>query len=260
MKERLRIVGVRVENPSLDVPSPSVIHPRSMKRITPLLKQMADTAFVALKGIYQHIDFNCVMSFIAFATLATALSRDYPLWFALTMAGIGIGMAVLAAHNSYVQKSTALLDKYEERFFVGMESKRNSAALFLLGEQPSANDLEDVLDYLESPIAAKTISGAMDPKQVYDVFYHWVRLYWQAGEPFINEYRKEEPAAWRTLKALYERLASFEKRILEDELKRPVTDEDLLLSQETLKKYLLQEAGRSAQTSYTRQSPENTAP
>lgn len=203
---------------------------------------------MAAKRIAQHIDFSGVMSFAAFATLATALSKSYPLWFALTMAGIGIGMALLAARNSYVQKSTALLDKYEERFFgERMEQKRKSAALFLLGEQvaeQASGDLEDVLDYLESPIADKVISGFVDAKEAYDIFYHWIRIYWQAGKDFVAEYRKEEPAAYCGLEKLYQITSAIEKRTVEDELSKSISDAELLLSSGKLKKYLYQEAGK----------------
>ncbi|HMD96221.1 MAG TPA: hypothetical protein VKM93_02670 [Terriglobia bacterium] len=165
-----------------------------MKTPTVYVVRFLDWSLVRCKRIGQHIDFSGVMSYAAFATLATALyQRGYPIWFAIVMAAIGIGMALLAAHNSYVQKSTALVDKYEERFIERMESKRKSAALFLLGQQSNGDDLEDVLDYFESPIAEKVISGAVDAEQIYEVFYHRIRLYWQAGEVFIAKYRETNP-------------------------------------------------------------------
>jgi hypothetical protein len=206
--------------------------------------RLAGDLLMSGKRICQHLDFSGVMSFAAFATLATALSRDYPIWVVLVMAAIGVGMAILASHNSYVQKSTALLDKYEERFFEKMETKRRSAANFLLGEQQSGDELEDVFDYLESPIADKVISGAVDRQQAYDIFYHWIRLYWQAGKEFIRKYREEEPAAWSSLETLYGITLAIEKRKLEKELGRAVTADDLNLSSEKLRKYLLQEAGK----------------
>ena len=43
-----------------------------------------------------------------------------------------------------------------------MKSERESAARFLLAESSNGDDLEDVLDYLESPIAEKVVSGAVD--------------------------------------------------------------------------------------------------
>jgi hypothetical protein len=218
----------------------------AMKTLTAYFVRFRDWSLMRSKRIGEHIEFSGVMSFAAFATLATALSRDYPIGFAILMAAIGIGMALLAAHNSYVQKSTALVDKYEERFVERMESKRKSAALFLLGQQSSGDDLEDVLDYFESPIAEKVISGAVDAEQIYEVLYHWIRLYWQAGESFIAKYRKEEPAAWRRVKTLYDKVTPFEKRILEEELERPVTEDDLILTPKNLRKYLLQEAGKQA--------------
>jgi hypothetical protein len=61
-----------------------------------------------------------------------------------------------------------LLDKYEERFFEKMEGKRKHAAQFLLGENPDgAGDLEDVLDFLEAPLARKFNSGEINPFETY---------------------------------------------------------------------------------------------
>ncbi|HMD96222.1 MAG TPA: hypothetical protein VKM93_02675 [Terriglobia bacterium] len=49
------------------------------------------------------------------------------------------------------------------------------------------------------------------------------------------------------MKALYDKITPFEKIILEEELGRPVTDDDLILTPKKVRKYLLQEAGKQAE-------------
>src|ERR1043166_8242958 len=132
----------------------------------------------------------------------------------------------------------ALVDKYEERFFERMKDERELAAKFLLGERSDSGELEDVLDYFEAPIAEKVEAGEVDAERIYNVFYHWVRLYWQASRRFVEKYRREEPAAWGNIKTLYKIISEFEKRTLERKLGRRVTDEDLKLTPEKLDEYL----------------------
>jgi hypothetical protein len=234
---------------SLDARNPSVLQVVGMKTIGVRFEQFTNFTWMTGKRIGQHVEWTGVVSFFGFVTLGTALLRDYPIWFPISMAIIGMALVLLAAHNSYTQKSMTLRDKYEERFFERMESKRRSAAEFLLGGKTGSDELEDVLDYFESPIAGNVILGSVNGKQVYDVFYHWIRLYWQASEAFINDYRQEEgqEAAYSNLKTLYEMTSAIEKREKEKKLKRPVADSELILKPKTLRKHLLQEAGKQAE-------------
>ena len=188
-----------------------------------------------VKRIFQHVEgahFGVLFGFIG---IGVALLKDYGLCALVTMVVVGILLALSAAHNAYVAKSTALVDKYDERFFEKMSRQRKSAALFVLGENPNADELEDVLDFFESPIASKVKEGAIDAKQVYEIFYHWVRVYYEASQTFIAEYRKSEPAAYTGLSGLYEELSVCEKKEIG-------TDKDLRLTPERLKEYLQQEA------------------
>lgn len=96
------------------------------------------------------------------------LSQGYSLYFFIFLAALGLGVAILAAYNGFRQKTSALLDRYEENFFERMENKRKNAALFLLGQNPKGSgDLED-----EAPIAQKTIDHYLDDREVYSYFYH----------------------------------------------------------------------------------------
>jgi hypothetical protein len=195
-----------------------------------------------VKRIVQHIDVAHVGVFFGFVSLGIALLKDYGFWVCLAVWIVGAVLALYAAHNSFISKSTAMVDKYEEVFFRQMRRERKSAALFLLGENRIADELEDVLDFFESPIAKKISAGSIDAQQVYDTFYHWIRLYHQASHKFRQEYREAEPAAYTSIVALYAQTSQYEQKEIERELGRKCKLEDLLLNQEEMAKYLRQEA------------------
>ncbi len=176
------------------------------------------------------------MSFLGFGTLASVLSKDYPIWFVLTIAAIGLFLVILATRNSYRNRSTELFDKYEERFFVKMKQERKYAAKYLLGQNDNSGDLEDVLDFFEAPIAEKVMSGELDAKQVWRYFYHWIKLYLQASNKYIDEYRKDEPGAWESLDDLLHITSAIEKR------ETGCSDKELLFSPQNLGKALQKEA------------------
>jgi hypothetical protein len=136
-----------------------------------------------VKRLFQHIGAEHVGILFGFITLGIALYKEYGIWISLAVAIVGLVFALSAAHNAYIAKSTALVDKYDERFFENMRRERRSAALFLLGEDSSSDELEDVLDFFESPIAKKVEEGSIDAEQVYDTFYHWIRLCYQVADP-----------------------------------------------------------------------------
>jgi hypothetical protein len=195
-----------------------------------------------VRRLLQHIEWPATTILFGFVALAAAMRKDVDFWFVALVALIGLALALLAAHNSYVQKSTALLDKYEETFFRKMRAERKSAAQFLLGQSSNSDELEDVLDFFEAPMAKKLERGCIDAEELYEIFYHVIRLYHQASKKFVDEYRGEEPAAYTSLDRLYAELSKFEKRELETQFKRPYTEEELTLKAEKLKEYLQQEA------------------
>ena len=199
------------------------------------------------KRTTQNIEWPTLIGLWGFITLAITLrSQGYPLYFVIGLAGIGIVVSFLAAYNSYRQKSTALLDKYEERFFERMKRERRLAAQYLLGKRKETDELEDVLDFFEAPIARKLLSGHLDSFEVYSYFFHLISLYLQAAQGFIEKYRREEPAAWGDLESLWNKMFAIEKAELKrDRHKRKIQwqiDQDLLLRPEKLKEYLEQEA------------------
>lgn len=152
---------------------------------------------------------------------------------------------ILSAQNSYRQRSTELVDKYEERFFERMKLERKCAAKYLLEErtgEPYKDCLEYILDFFQAPIAEKVISGILIDKQVYDYFHHWIIMYYQASQQYIENYRKDQPSSWCYLKQLYENMLAIEKLEKQRELKRDCFPEELIFNSLELKNYLEQEA------------------
>ncbi len=197
-----------------------------------------------LKRIIIHIEWPIIIGIWGFFTVIVVINdKEYPLIFIIFITILGIICTALAAYNSYRHKSTALLDKYEEIFCGRMESKRKSAAQFLLGNnQDGSYDLEDVLNFFEAPLARKVNSGEIDPFEAYSYFYHWLKLYWQAAQKYIEDYRKYEPAAWVSLKALYEELSNYEKAEIKRDSGKQCSNNDLVFKSDKLRIYLRQEA------------------
>ena len=200
-----------------------------------------------IKRTGQNFEWPSLIGLWAFCTLAImSLDRNYPLYFVITLAAVGIFLTILAAHNTYRQKSNALIDKYEEKFFERMKQERKLAAQYLLGKINESDGLEDILDFFEALIARRVITGEIDAFQIYSNFYHWIVLYLQAAKTFIEDYRKDEPAAWSSLQTLYDRMIEYEKaeiirdvRKSNDEL---ILDKKLALTPHKMQKYLEQEA------------------
>jgi hypothetical protein len=208
-----------------------------MKRLWPLLKR-----------ILINIEWPIIIGIWGFFTLVvTVADRKYSPVFIIIFTILGLFFTGLAAYNSYRHKSTALLDKYEERFFERMEAKRKSAAQFLLGEDVVGIgylDLEDVLDFFQAPIAEKVKSGEIDGFQTYLYFFYWIRLYWQASQEYIENYRKDphERCAWESIEGLYKKMSNYEKAERRRETGKACSDDDLVLSPEKLKEFLRKEA------------------
>ncbi len=202
-----------------------------------------------IKRIFQHIEIAHAGILFGFLSLGIALFKDYGIVMLLVVWVVGVVLALSAAHNAYITKSTALIDNYDERFFEKMSRQRKSAALFLLGENSNSDELEDVLDFFESPIAKKVNEGCIDAEQVYDTFYHWIRLYLQASLNFREEYRKDEHTAYTNLAELYAQTSQFEQREIEKETGRTCKLDDLLLTQKKLTTYLQQEANLKTEAS-----------
>jgi hypothetical protein len=195
-----------------------------------------------IKWVSQHIDLGHTAVFFGFVALALNLAKDGHKSLAVVIGFIGAVIAIAGSRTSYLNRSTALTDKYDDQFNHGLIRQRRSAALYLLGKNPSCDELEDVLDFFEYPLGQKLAEGMLDSKQLFDLFHHWVRLYYEAAIEFIKRYRENEPVAYVNLLSLYDRLNRHElKERKEIEGGNP-TLEDIRLTTDEIKKYLQREA------------------
>jgi hypothetical protein len=185
-----------------------------------------------------------IIGFFAFISLAVISLMSINFYMALFFFVIGVGFVIISAYNSYRQRSTELVDKYEERFFIRMKTERKFAAKYLLGEHPDSYDLEFILDFFEAPIADKMLSKIIMEEQVYEYFRHWIILYYLKSKQYIKEYReKHDVGSWTHLKPLYDRIIELKKQQYEIELGKKCTEEDVIPDEKNLIEYLKQEAG-----------------
>jgi hypothetical protein len=202
-----------------------------------------------MRSLANYIEWHAALILFAFGTLAVNWKTDRP-GLAVAIGIVGLLLFVASARSAYLYKSTALIDKYDERFFDKMRAERRGAARFLLGQQPETqngptgeDDLEDVLSFFEAPLASQLKAGQISAELTYDYFYHWVRLYYQSPvcQQYIERYCREEAASYSDLRDLYGKLQEMEKAAIERK-KRPCKAEDYRLTPEKLKEYLEQEA------------------
>ncbi len=183
------------------------------------------------------------IALFGFTSVAVMSAINGHLWMAFVVAVIGVIVIIVAAYNSYRQRSTELIDKYEERFFIKMKMERKYAAKYLIGEYPNSDELEFVLDYLEAPIADKMIYKILIENHVYEYFRHWIIMYYLSAKEFIENYQdKDDAGSWTHLKPLYERMIELKKHQYKKEVGKEPIAEDVIPGPEKLKEYLQQEA------------------
>jgi len=218
------------------------------------MEKLHDLFTKLFKRIYQNVEWPSIIGLSNFCMLGVvALYQGYSVYSFILLAVLGLAVAVLAAYNGFREKSFALLDRYEERFFERMEKKRKDAALFLLGRNPEgSDDLEDILDFFQAPIAQKTIDQHLEDKEVYSYFYHWIRLYWQAAKDYVQRYREDEPETWQDLETLYHIVTDCAERDIKEGIKKGKRGErkgdEIILSKEKLQRQLEQEARLTGQS------------
>ncbi len=168
------------------------------------------------KKIYEHFELPGLVGLFAFISLGfMALNQHYTL-FGYSVVGFGVLSVLLACYNTHRNKSIELLDRYEERFFIKMKEERKLAAQYLLGQKRGSAHFKYVIDFLDSPVASKTVKRQVDVDGVYEYFSHWIQLYWQAGKEIIQTYHEDDPGAWPSIKTLYDMMVDLDKKKLKD--------------------------------------------
>jgi hypothetical protein len=93
--------------------------------------------------------------------------------------------------------------KLDDRFNTeDFRQTRSHAAEALLSGQRLV-DAEDVFDFFET-IGLLVRTGALTKELAYNFFFHWINLYWVAGQGHIQEKRKVAKSLWENFEYLYD--------------------------------------------------------
>ncbi|MEI6816968.1 MAG: hypothetical protein WCL14_10190 [Bacteroidota bacterium] len=166
---------------------------------------------------------------------------DWKIIVIIIISGISSLGALIAAFAGILQScrlrvslGIETLLKYEEKFDSNEFKKlRSIAATSLLTRKPD-DDIEDVLDFFET--IGKLVSiKVLNKEMVWNTFYHWVVIYYQSSEEYINDKRKVKPVIYVEFVKLYKTLTAIER-------KEGIGNKEIIvLSEDELKKYLIDE-------------------
>jgi hypothetical protein len=93
-----------------------------------------------------------------------------------------------------------------------MTRERFKAARFCLGKGGKQSDVDEVLDFFDSPLGTLTELGFLDDEFVYDFFFEWIRGYWSACKDYIEKRRKEDATLWEGMVALHPTVCEIHRR------------------------------------------------
>lgn len=162
----------------------------------------------------------------AMATIATAVAGFISAWIAYfaikrqtqqTQAALGADLSL----------------KLEERFNSEEFHRIRARAARALLEGTNLGEPEDVFDFFETVgllVRIKTLSADL----AYNFFFHWINLYWLAGENYIKTKRQSTKALWEDFEKLYQAVRKIEQ--LKDS-----SSSELKLGSEQIKERLKEE-------------------
>lgn len=107
--------------------------------------------------------------------------------------------------------SADLSMKLEDRFNSPEQRRiRANAAKALLTKQ-KLNDAEEVFDFFET-VGLMVSTGALTEELAYNFFFHWLNMYWVAGNAYIQEERKSLKSLWKKFEIAYEAVRKIEQK------------------------------------------------
>jgi len=102
--------------------------------------------------------------------------------------------------------SMKLDDRFSSHEF---QQARSRAAQALLSGQKLV-EAEEVFDFFET-VGLLVRTGAVSKELAYNFFFHWINLYWIAGQSHIQEKRKVARSVWEDFEYLYKLLREVEE-------------------------------------------------
>lgn len=146
----------------------------------------------------------------ALATALAALAAAAAVW--VSWRGIAKQNAQAKASREDFKLSLAadLSMKLDDRFNTeDFQQTRSHAAQSLLSGQKLV-DAEDVFDFFET-VGLLVRTGALTKELAYNFFFHWINLYWVAGQGHIQEKRRVAKSLWEHFEYLYDIVQQSER-------------------------------------------------
>jgi hypothetical protein len=146
----------------------------------------------------------------AWAAVIAALAAPVGVW--VSWRGIAKQNAQAKASRKDFKLSLAadLSMKLDDRFNTeDFRRTRSHAAQALLSGQKLV-DAEDVFDFFET-VGLLVRTGTLTDELSYNFFFHWVNLYWVAGQKHIQERRKVADSLWEDFECLYDTVQELER-------------------------------------------------
>ena len=146
----------------------------------------------------------------ALATALAALAAAAAVW--VSWRGIAKQNVQAEASREDFKLSLAadLSMKLDDRFSSeDFRQTRSNAAQSLLSSQKLV-DAEEVFDFFET-VGLLVRTGALTKDLAYSFFFHWINLYWVAGQGHIQEKRKVAKSLWEHFEYLYDIVQQWER-------------------------------------------------
>jgi hypothetical protein len=151
---------------------------------------------------FSHVEWSSATVFISVGSLVGAMIayKNFP-WYVLAAAILLlVALAAVAGHNSYVQRSIDRIAQYD-RDFRSMKNERFKAARFCLGKGGKQSDVDEVLDFFDTPIGTLNERGFLEDDLVYDFFFEWIRGYWSTCKDYVES--QKDKTNWGNFRKVY---------------------------------------------------------
>ena len=132
----------------------------------------------------------------------TALAATASVWVAWLSIAKQNAQAEASRKDFKLALAADLSMKLDDRFNPDdFRQTRSHAAQALLSGQ-KLDDAEDVFDFFDT-VGLLVRTGALTKELAYSFFFHWINLYWVAGQGHIQEERKGAKVLWENFEYLY---------------------------------------------------------
>ena len=146
----------------------------------------------------------------ALATALAALAAAAAVWVSWRGIAKQNAQAKVSREDFKLSLAADLSMKLDDRFNTeGFRQTRSHAAQALLSSHKLV-DAEDVFDFFET-VGLLVRTEALTKDLAYNFFFHWINLYWVAGQGHIQEKRKVSKSLWEHFEYLYDIVRQSER-------------------------------------------------